>query len=113
MKGQSEQDIEKIKLEFENHLLDWPDITSKKMFGHNCYQTNRKLIAFIETKGIVITKLSQTERESIPKKYNTAHYQSGNRNTKHCIRFPVKNLEDINNIIPYVRKSYESTYSRK
>lgn len=53
-------------------MLDWPDITPKKMFGHNCYQTNRKLIVFIETNGIIITKI--TERESIPKKYNTTHY---------------------------------------
>ena len=44
-------------------MLDWPDITPKKMFSHHCYQTNQKLITFIETKGIVITKLSQTERE--------------------------------------------------
>lgn len=48
-------------------MHDWPDITPKKMFGHNCYQTNQKLIAFIETKGIVITKLSQIERKNIPK----------------------------------------------
>lgn len=113
MNKNSDNETYEIRLELEKHVLDWPDIIPKKMFGHHCYQSNRKLFAFIESNSIVITKLPKTERENIPKKYEAIHYQSGNRNIKHWIRFPVNNLDDINNIIPYMKKSYESTYSRK
>lgn len=113
MKNNYDEETYNIRLELEKTVLDWPDIIPKKMFGHHCYQSNRKLFAFIEPNSIVITKLSQSERENIPKKYETAYYQTENRNIKHWIRFPIENLDDINNIIPYMKKSYESTYSRK
>jgi predicted DNA-binding protein (MmcQ/YjbR family) len=110
MKYYSEEDTKDLRLAFEDKVLQWPQVSSKKMFGCPCYQANGKLFAFFVTKGVVITQLTQSEREELSRQQQTTFFQAGKKIVKNWVRVPVKNKRDLGQIMPFVRKSYESAF---
>ena len=51
-----------LRLVFEEKVLKWEQIDTKKMFGCPCYQDNGKLFAFVVTEGIVLTQLGEENK---------------------------------------------------
>ncbi len=107
----SEEDTKNLKSRFEDEVLGWPFVVTKKMFGHHCYQVNGKLFAFLETDGLVLTKLAEADRETLSHQYQTASFKSGRKTIQSWVKLAVKNKSDLDRIMPYVRKSYESAQS--
>lgn len=65
MKYYSEEHMGNIRLTIEETVLDWPETTTKKMFGSPCFPVNNKLFAILVTNGIVVTRLDRTDRETL------------------------------------------------
>ena len=107
MKYYSEEETKELRLAVENEVLKWDHITTKKMFGCPCYQAKGKLFAFLVTNGAVLTQLQSSDREELSKKFQTSSFQAGKKTVKNWIRLSIKNLEQLESVMPFVRKSYE------
>ena len=57
MKLYSEEEAGRVRLRFEEEVLGWLEVTTKKMFGCPGYQGAGNLFAFLVTQGAVLTKL--------------------------------------------------------
>ncbi|UCG70976.1 MAG: hypothetical protein JSV09_08270 [Thermoplasmata archaeon] len=113
MKYYSEEETKDIRSAFEKEVLDWPEVSTKKMFGCPCYQADSKLFSFLVTKGVVITKLDEKERGAIDKKFPTEPFQAGKKTVQAWIRIPVENKTDLNKTMPFVKKSYKTALKDK
>jgi len=108
MKYYSEEENKELRLAFEDIVLDWARVTKKKMFGCPCYKADEKLFTFLVTKGVVITKLNEKEREAVTNQFQTTPFQAGKKVVQNWIRIPVENKSDIDKIMPFVKKSYNN-----
>ena len=108
MKYYSEEDTRELRLAFEEQVLSLPKVSKKKMFGCPCYKADEKLFAFLVTKGVVITKLGENERETLSSQYQTTPFQAGQRLVQNWIRIPIENKSDLDKIMPFVKKSYNN-----
>ena len=108
MKYYSEETTKLLRLGFEEKVLRWPQVSTKKMFGCPCYRANGKLFAFLVTKGVVITQLRQADRERIARQRQSAIFQGGKRIVQNWLRLPIENTRDLGRIMLFVRRSYES-----
>lgn len=106
MKYYSEDEMKDIRAAFEEKILAWPDVTTRKMFGCPCYKADNKLFAFLVTGGVVLTKLSEADRGSLSAIYRTEPFQAGKRTVNNWPRVPVFNKVELPELIPFVEKSY-------
>ena len=107
MKYYSEETSKLLRLGFEEKVLRWPQVSTKRMFGCPSYQANGKLFAFLVTNGVVITQLSQADRDKISRQRH-AIFQGGKRIVQDWLRLPIENGIDLGRVMPFVRKSYDS-----
>ncbi len=77
------------------------------MFGCPCYQANGKLFVFLVTKGIVITKLDNEEKKILSQQFLTTPFKTGKKTVQDWARIPINSKKDLDQIIPFVRKSYD------
>ena len=107
-----EEDTRDLRLALEDRVLNWSKVTTKKMFGCPCYQVMGKIFVFLVTKGIVITQLTEVEINDLSEKYDTGFFQAGKKIVKKWIKLSIK-PNDLDKIMSYVRKSYESALQNK
>jgi hypothetical protein len=107
MKYYSEQETKELRLALEAEVLNWPHVSTKKMFGCPCYQAKGKLFAFLVTNGVVITQLQQADRDEMSRQHQTSFFQAGKKTVKNWIRLSIKNKKDLDSVMPFVKKSYE------
>ena len=43
-----------MQLQVEDHVLQWPGVKKRKIFGHDGYYVDGRLFAFIGDRGLVI-----------------------------------------------------------
>lgn len=108
MKFYSEEEMKALRLGLEEKILGWPQVRPKRMFGCPCYQAKGKLFAFLVTMGIVITQLPQAEREAVARQHPTAPFKAGRRTVQSWVRATVRSREELDGVLPFVRKSYEA-----
>lgn len=80
----------------EEVLLDWDAVSTKKMFGSPCFLANGRMFGLLVTKGIVITKLNQPDRDVLLNKYQGAPFVVGNKIIQKWVRLPMENIADFN-----------------
>jgi hypothetical protein len=108
LKWYIEEETKALREAFEKEILNWPEVTSKKMFGCPCYLVNGKMFAGMVTKGIVIPKLSTHERDELGKVLEIKPFVAGKRTMKNWVRVDLT-PEELPKILPYVKRSYERT----
>ena len=79
------------------------------MFGCPRYKANGKLFTFLVTNGLVIVNLSQTDREELSRQFQTTPFQAGKKRITKWPHMPLKTATDLEQIMPFVQKSYEFT----
>ena len=102
----------KIRLKLEEEFLLWKNVTTKKMMGSPTFFFGRSFFAFLVTKGIVITKLSEAERAKLPKNVRP-FVMTGARVPKNWIMMPLEKPEDLRKALPYLKQSYEALAKAK
>jgi len=112
MKYYDAEKMREIQDELEKEILNWPGVSSREMMGCLCYLHGKNMIAFLVTDGIVISKLSEQETNDLLKlSKRTAFKMSGK-----TLRKPVwelKTRENLQTILPFLKKSYQATGSPK
>jgi hypothetical protein len=106
LKWYIEEETKGLREAFEAEVLGWPQVDYKKMFGCPCYLINGKMFAGLVTKGIVITKLNDTEKEELNKLRKIKPFEAGDRVIKSWVQLDLES-EDLKQVIPFVKKSYE------
>ena len=112
MRYYTEEDTRDLRLALEDRVFNWTQVTTKKMFGCPCYQVRNKLFVFLVTKGIVITQLKEDDIKKLSQEYKTDFFQAGTKIVKKWIRLSIES-KDLDWIMPYVRKSYETALRNK
>ena len=105
MKYYDEEQMGKVRQKLEAKLLLWKNVTARMMMGSPTFFYGRSFFAFLVTKGIVITKLSEVERAKLPKNVRS-FAMNGARMPKNWIMIPLEKPEDIQRALPYVKQSY-------
>ena len=108
MKYYSEEETKDLRIAFEDKILRWAKVTKTKMFGCPCYKADEKLFTFLVTKGVVITRLDENDREAISSQYQTTPFQAGKKTAKNWIRIPIESKSDVDKVMNFVKKSYEN-----
>ncbi len=108
MKFYDEDKSGKLRFQLEKEIIDWPDISTKKMFGCPCYMVNKKMFAFLVTNGVVIIKLRDEEKKDLQQITATEYFQTDTRTIKKWTKIPVKSENDLEKILPFIKMSYNS-----
>ena len=108
MKYYIEEEMQEIRTALEDEVLTWSNVTTKKMFGCPCYKANNKLFTFLVTGGVVLTKLSEADRESLYSSFKTSPFQAGKKTVNNWPQITIKDRSELSKIIPFVEKSYNT-----
>lgn len=106
MQYYNEEKMHNLRLKIEREVLNWPDVTTKKMFGCPCYKYNEKLFAFLVTGGLVLTKLNEQDKMKLSKEFKVKPFIAATRTMKGWPQIPVDKTSDIEKIIHFIKKSY-------
>ena len=68
--------MEDFRQELEAHVLQWPDVTSKYMFGCLAYMVRGKMFAFINEDDLVINNLDSTSRQALAETHEAFPFES-------------------------------------
>ena len=109
MQYYNEEKMKNIRLKIEKELLEWPNVTTKKMYGCPCYKNNEKLFAFLVTDGIVLTKASEQDKMKLSKEFKIKPFQAATRIMKSWPQIPLDESSDLKKIIPFIKNSYKQS----
>jgi hypothetical protein len=109
MQYYSEEEMQNLRLRLEREILNWPNVTTKKMYGCPCYKNNEKLFAFLVTDGVVLTKMSQQDKIELSKEFEIEPFQAGKRTVNKWPQIRVDETTDVEKVIPFIRISYNQS----
>ncbi len=112
MKYYSEEKMRDVRLGFEERILRWPKVSTKKRFGCPSYQARGKLFAFLVTKGVVITQLSEANRETLLRRFKANFFGASSKVIQNWMRINAGRVGELDRILPFVRKSYYSVLQK-
>lgn len=104
--------MREIRDELEKEILKWPGVASREMMGCLCYLNGKNIIAFLVTDGIVISKLSEQEQNDSSKLSKKMDFKMGGKTLRKPV-WELKTRDNIQTILPFVKKSYQATESNK
>ncbi len=96
-----------LRCTFEKTVLSWSHVTQKNTFGCPSYQANGKTFAILVTKGVLITKIDQAVKGTLPEQHQGGAIHTCKRNIEHWVRVPINDEVEMEKIIPIVKKSSE------
>jgi hypothetical protein len=108
MKFYSEEEMGGLRVQLEGEVLGWTGVRRRTMFGCPAYSTGDALFAILVTRGIVLTRLGEGEREELVRSAGATPFQAGSRVVRHWIRIPLTAPGDLEGILPLLRRSYEA-----
>jgi hypothetical protein len=107
-----EEKMSDIRKAFEAEILNWKGVVSKPMMGCLCYFYNRKFLGFLVTDGIVVMKLSEKDQSDLKKKFGGKPFEMAGQTGRLWVT-PLKRLNDVRSVMPFVRKRYEEVSSTR
>lgn len=111
MQYYSESDGKERQEAVEAIILQWPNVTTRKMFGCPAYMVNHRLFAFLVNEGIVLTQLRQHQRAILSEDFPIQPFLAGERKIMHWTQVTFANVQKLPRIMTFVRKSYEEAAS--
>lgn len=107
MQYYSEEKMHDLRLGIEKEILNWPHVTTRKMYGCPCYKNKEKLFAFLVTDGIVLTKASEQDRIELSREFEVKPFQAGKRIVSKWPQILVDNTTELDRVIPFIKNSYD------
>jgi hypothetical protein len=108
MKIYHEERMDGIKEAFEADVLLFPEVNPRKMMGCPCYMAGNKMFATIVDDAIVITKLEEEDRDRLYADFDAGPFTHGTKVMGKWTKVPVEKEEDLGDILPFVKRSYEA-----
>ena len=96
-------------MRIEQEILNWPNVTTKKMYGCPCNKNKEKLFAFLVTDGVVLTKVSDHDKIKLSKEFGVRPFQAGKRTMNKWPQINVDNTTDLDKVILFIKKSYNQS----
>ena len=109
MKFYDDQQTGSVRKALEQEVLGWPGVIAKPMMGCLFYFHGRKFFAFLVTKAVVVTKLAEEDRAVLSKKTGAGLFEMDGKTVKAWVRVPLTGPGDVKSVLPFVRKSYDTT----
>ena len=109
MQYYNEEKMHNLRLGLEKEILNWPNVTTKKMYGCPCYKNKEKLFAFLVTDGVVLTKASEQDKIKLSKEFEVRPFQAGKRTINKWPQISLDNSTDLDNVIKFVKHSYDQS----
>jgi len=109
MKYYNEEKMKNFRLRIEKEILNWPNVTTKKMYGCPCYKNQEKLFAFLVTDGIVLTKASEQDKMKLSKEFKIKPFQAATRTMKGWPQISFNEKSDLDKIILFIKNSYKQS----
>jgi len=113
MKFYDEARMSGIRRTLEDEILHWPGVTSREMMGCLCYFHGKSFFAFLVTQGIVITKLPPNERATVVTQLKAEPFTMAGRSVKTWVKVPLEEPKGVSQILPFVKKSYQTVSNRR
>jgi hypothetical protein len=107
MKYYDEEKMKIFRIGLEQEIMTWPNVTTKKMYGCPCYKYKEKLFAFLVTNGVVLTKVSEHDKENLAREFSIKPFQAATRTMKGWPQIPVDETSNLAKIIPFIKNSYK------
>ena len=108
MKLYHEERMDPIKEAFEADVLLFRDVNARRMMGCPCYMAGNKMFATIVDDAIVITKLDEEDRTRLEAEQGAGPFTHGTKIMSKWSKVPIEGEEDLRDVLPYVKKSYEA-----
>ncbi len=108
MKFYDEEQMRDLRETLEKSVLKWPGVLPKEMMGCLCYFRGKKFFAFLVTKGIVVTKLTEDERSKLSERPGSKPFEMAGRTSSKWIQVQLRGSQDLQEVLPFVKKSYEA-----
>jgi len=97
-----------VRKYLEKTIEAWPGVKKKVMFGCPSYMARGDIFAILTTGGVGITRLPNNAREYVIEKFQGGPFTAGKRVVKNWVVVPVRYPEDLNPLIPCIKRSYRS-----
>ena len=95
-----------LKDQLDLHLLPWPRVTSKEMFGSICSLYRSRMFAIIQDDSLV-TKLPLADRERAITDHGAAEFTIGvGRSFGQWTRFQEASPPKVDDVIPWIEMGY-------
>jgi hypothetical protein len=104
----SEDESHEFRLKVEEIVLGWPGVSKKIMFGSPAYVVGKTYFAMLVTGGIILTRLTEPEKEQLLKEPGVGYFEGHGRVMKKWVHIPVSSPADIETRVPFIRSSYET-----
>jgi hypothetical protein len=108
MKFYDEEQMAEVREALEKEILRWPKVAAKEMMGCLCYFRGKKFFAFLVTKGIVVTKLSEKSRAELTQEMGGKAFEMSGRVAKTWIKVPLRRARDVRLVLSFVKESYRA-----
>jgi TfoX/Sxy family transcriptional regulator of competence genes len=94
---------------FEARVLQWPMVTTRRMFGCPAYLVDGKLFAFLVSQGVVITQIRIRDREALAGVVETEPFKAGEREIERWLQVTLEDdLAHFDRVMTMVKKSYDT-----
>jgi len=95
-----------IRVSLERELFRWAGVTTRPIFGLPGYIVNGKVFALLVTGGIILTKLPESERELISKRFPTVPVTGHGGVIAAWVQVRIPETGDLSTILPFAKKSF-------
>ncbi len=101
----SEEAMHAIRISLEREIFRWPGVTTKAIFGLPGYIVNGRVFALLVTGGIILTKLTETDREEVAKHFRTVPVTGHGGIVAAWVQVLLPEKGGLSPILPLVKKS--------
>jgi predicted DNA-binding protein (MmcQ/YjbR family) len=98
-----------LRLRIEKEVLNWPSVTTKKMYGCPCYKNKEKLFAFLVTDGVVLTKVNEQDKIQLSEEFTIKPFQAGQRTMNKWPQIRVDEIADLEKTIALIKTSHNQS----
>lgn len=107
-----ENETRALREAFEKHVLYWPQVTTRRMFGCPAYLADGRLFAFLVTGGVVITQLRLKDKQMLAEENQTEPFKAGERVIERWTTVFVPEPKALGRVMAFVRTSYQTAINR-
>ena len=113
MKRYIEAESQTLRTAFEAHVMSWPLVSTRKMFGCPSYKAGDKLFAFLVSNAVVLTRLDAAARAELSGVFGARPFSAGNRTMVGWSEIPIAETTILAEVMPYVRVSYQAALAQE
>lgn len=101
-----ETESQQLREKFEEIVLQWPDVTKKKMFGTPSYSARGRIFAMLVNGGIILSQLDDEEKEALLSGPDAEYFIAHGRVIKKWVLIRIKDSAEVEWFIPFIEASY-------